>query len=60
MRTGTLVLTQRHRTRPWTRLLVDLGDCLYEVEIKPSGTSSILLVDQHGRARFEPCPVAGK
>lgn len=58
MRTGDLVLVRHSkRRRGEVRLLVKLDECLYEVEVSSRGALSILVVDEAGRPRFEPCPV---
>lgn len=58
MREGTLRLVRESkRRRGWYRLLVELDGCMYELEISPRGVLSILVVDERGRARFEPCPI---
>lgn len=56
MRTGELRLVQQHKTRAaHFRLLVDLDDDLYELDVTPHGVFSKLLVEGCEPV-FEFCP----
>jgi hypothetical protein len=58
VKTGTLRLNQPHRRNPRSaRLLVELDDDLYELEVNGPWVLSILVVEGD-RPRFEPCPVS--